>query len=76
MYISRERAAILTDRHVRGAPDLIVKVLSPGTRRTDEISKRKLYDRFGVVEYWIVDPDLEAIKIYQRRPKDSAASRK
>ena len=66
LYISRERAGILTEQHVRGAPDLVVEILSPGTRKTDEVTKRKLYDRFGVQEYWVVDPELDAIKVYRR----------
>ena len=66
LYISRERCEILTTQHVRGAPDLVVEILSPGTRRTDEITKRKLYERFGVQEYWVVDPELDAIKVYRR----------
>ena len=66
LYVSRERLEVLTRQHVRGAPDLVVEILSPGTRRTDEITKRKLYERFGVQEYWVVDPDLDAIKIYRR----------
>ena len=66
LYISRERAAVITDTHVRGAPDLVVEILSPGTRKTDEITKRKLYERFDVTEYWIVDPELETIKVYRR----------
>jgi Uma2 family endonuclease len=45
LYISRERSSVLTDKHVRGAPDLVVEILSPGTRKTDETIKRKLYDR-------------------------------
>ena len=66
LYISRERADILTDKHVRGAPDLVIEILSPGTRKTDELVKRKLYERFGVNEYWVVDPELDTIKIYRR----------
>ena len=66
LYISRERAAVLTDKHVRGAPDLVVEILSPGTRKTDEVTKRKLYERFEVVEYWVVDPELETVKIHRR----------
>jgi Uma2 family endonuclease len=66
LYISRERVGILTDKHVRGAPDLVVEILSPGTRKTDEITKRKLYERFDVREYWVVDPELYAIKVYRR----------
>ena len=65
-FIGRERATILTDQHVRGAPNLVVEILSPGTRRTDEVTKRKLYERVGVAEYWVVDPELEVIKVYRR----------
>ena len=66
LYISRARRSVLTDKHVRGAPDLVVEVLSPGTRKTDEITKRKLYERRGVQEYWIVDPVRDTIKTYRR----------
>ena len=66
LYVSRERSHILTDRHVRGAPDLAVEILSPGTRKTDEVKKRQLYERFGVHEYWLVDPELDTIKVYRR----------
>jgi len=66
LYISRERSSVLTDKHVRGAPDLVIEIVSPGTRRIDEVIKRKLYERFGVPEYWIVDPELDGIKVYRR----------
>jgi Uma2 family endonuclease len=66
LYVSRERMQVLTKAHVRGAPDLVVEILSPGTRRTDEITKRELYERFGVQEYWVVDPELDVVKVYRR----------
>jgi Uma2 family endonuclease len=66
LYVSRERSGILTDKHVRGAPDLVVEILSPATRKTDEVTKRKLYERFDVREYWVVDPELDAVKVYRR----------
>jgi Uma2 family endonuclease len=66
LYISRERAGVLTEKHMRGAPDLVVEILSAGTRKTDEVTKRRLYERSGVNEYWVVDPELDAIKIYRR----------
>jgi len=40
-------------------------VLSPSTRRRDEVLKRRLYERSGVDEYWIVDPDVETVKVYR-----------
>ena len=42
-----------------------IEVLSPSSRRRDEVLKRRLYERTSVPEYWIVDPDLEAIKVYR-----------
>lgn len=66
LYISRARREVLTDKHVRGAPDLVVEILSPGTRRTDEVTKRDLYERCGVMEYWVVNPKREALQIYRR----------
>ncbi len=67
LYISRTRAAdVLSAQHVRGAPDLVVEIGSPSTRKRDETIKRRLYERFGVTEYWVVDPDLDLIRIYRR----------
>jgi Uma2 family endonuclease len=66
LFISDARRHILTRRNVRGAPDLVIEVLSPSTRRRDEGVKLKLYDRSDVIEYWVVDPDAETIRIYRR----------
>src|SRR6266545_5600559 len=66
IYVSNERAGIITDKNIRGVPDLLVEILSESYRRNDEVIKRKLYERYGVDEYWIVDPILETIKIYRR----------
>jgi Uma2 family endonuclease len=67
LYISSDRMAqIETSPWVRGAPSLVVEIISPGTRKRDVIVKRRLYDRFGVDEYWIVDPELDSIDVYRR----------
>jgi Uma2 family endonuclease len=66
-YLSHERAAkVLTPQHARGAPELVVEIASPGTRKRDETIKRRLYERHGVSEYWVVDPELDAIRVYRR----------
>ena len=68
LYITAERRNdVLTTQHVRGTPDLVIEVGSPGTRRRDETIKRRLYERAGVVEYWFVDPELEVARIYERQ---------
>ena len=47
----------------------MIEILSPTTRRTDEIIKRKLYERFGVREYWLIDPEIEAVKVWRPEAK-------
>jgi Uma2 family endonuclease len=69
VFVSRERAEILTDRNIAGAPDLVIEVLSETTRRRDEVIKRKLYERFGVREYWVIDAELEQVKVYRHTAK-------
>ena len=67
LYLSSERMTeIETSPWVRGAPNLVVEIGSPATRRRDVIVKRRLYDQFGVDEYWIVDPELDSIDVYRR----------
>ena len=67
LYISRERSQeIETSPWVKGAPDLVVEIGSPSTRKRDETIKRRLYERFGVLEYWVVDPELDVIKVFRR----------
>ena len=66
LYISRERLTVLTKADVRGAPDLVVEILSPGTRLADERTKLKLYERFGVREYWVVDPERDLVIVHRR----------
>jgi Uma2 family endonuclease len=67
LYVSNERAPeLLSGQYVTGAPDLVVEIGSPGTRRRDETIKRRLYERSNVVEYWVVDPDIDVIRAYRR----------
>jgi Uma2 family endonuclease len=52
----------LIDQGCHGAPDLIVEILSPSTSKKDMDEKFHLYERFGVREYWIIDPAAEYIR--------------
>ncbi len=64
LFISAARASIITPKNVLGTPDLLIEVLSEFNRRQDEVVKRSLYEKHGVAEYWVVDPELELVKIY------------
>ena len=55
LFVSNERAHVITPANAQGAPDLVVEILSPSTAERDLTFKRSLYARHGVSEYWIVD---------------------
>ncbi len=55
----------LTDWGLQGPPDLVVEIVSPESGRKDRKEKFLLYERYGVSEYWIVDPDEEVVEIYR-----------
>ena len=48
---------------VRGAPDLLVEILSPSTAYKDQTRKLELYQRHGVREYWIVNPEVASVMV-------------
>lgn len=66
VFLSGESLVHVTESHVACAPGLVVEVLSETSRRRDEVTKRHLYERHGVEEYWIVDPELATVKVYRR----------
>lgn len=59
------RESIIHERGIRGVPDLIAEVLSPGNRDYDEETKRDAYERAGVPEYLVIDPEQRQVKHYQ-----------
>jgi Uma2 family endonuclease len=64
-FIRKSRAHILTDKRVVGAPDLVIEILS-SNRDYDERLKFQSYERAGVLEYWIVDPFEDAVRVFRR----------
>lgn len=66
-FVGNDRLDILTDMHVHGVPTLTVEVLSDP--RHDKIRKRDAYAKYGVPEYWIVDPDADRVEIYRLTDK-------
>lgn len=65
LYISKERASLVSERGIQGAPDWVVEVVSPSTRKRDFILKQKLYQRYGVRLYWVIDPEAEMLHVWE-----------
>ena len=63
LFVSNERAGIVTEDNVQGAPDLVVEILSPSTAERDRTFKRSLYAQHGVREFWIVDTNAGRVEI-------------
>ncbi len=55
VYVSKERADII-QKHVMGAPDVLVEIISPDSRQYDSVTKKNDYEAAGVREYWLIDP--------------------
>ena len=68
VFVSAERAGIITEENIQGAPDLVVEILSPGTTRIDRTRKRGMYERAGIPEYWVVDGRAGKIDVYSLEP--------
>ena len=69
VYLSNERRQqIATGTRIYGAPNLVIEILSPGAQNMerDRKVKLKLYDKYGVEEYWIVDTRARAVEVYRR----------
>lgn len=64
VIVRAEQAHIITERAIEGVPDVVVEILSPSTRERDQHWKARLYERFGVPEYWIVNPDLGQLEAH------------
>ncbi len=70
LFVSRERLGIVTEECVRGAPDLVVEILSESTRYEDLNEKRPLYREAGVKEIWLVDDENRRVLVDRKRDGD------
>lgn len=67
VFVSHERRAeIASGERITGAPDLVIEIVSPGVdnERRDRVAKRQLYGKYGVKEYWVVNPYKRTIEVY------------
>ncbi|MDP9342552.1 MAG: Uma2 family endonuclease [Actinomycetota bacterium] len=65
LFVRPENVSKVERPFVRGAPDLVMEVSSPSTRRLELVRKRELYERFAVPEYWYVDLDADRVEVYR-----------
>lgn len=63
VLVRHDNAGIIADRRIRGVPDLIAEVLSPGNPEQDTETKRHAYARAGVSEYWIIRPQTRDVLV-------------
>ncbi len=69
LFVASDQTEILTDKNVQGPPALVVEVLSHSTRKRDAQTKRRLFERTGVREYWLVDPELDTVQVLRLSPE-------
>jgi Uma2 family endonuclease len=67
LFIAAGREHVIGERCLSAAPDLAIEILSPSSRRIDAVLKRHLYEKHGVAEYWIVDPEAATVEVLRRR---------
>src|SRR5467141_1000925 len=78
-FVRNERwDQVVTGEKFTGALDLVIEILSPGTqnRQCDLSSKRLLYGKYGVKEYWVVDPETQSVLTFrlQEQPLEEIAT--
>ncbi len=64
IFVSKERKLIVTEKNIQGAPDMVIEILSPSSQYKDKVIKAELYKKFGVREYWLIDPQEKQITLY------------
>lgn len=65
IVVLKHRARMITPTKINGVPDLVVEILSPTNASHDTDLKKQIYERTGVVEYWIADPENQKLERYR-----------
>lgn len=65
LFVAGDQTDIMTEKNIQGPPALVVEVLSKSSRKRDAQTKRRLFERTGVREYWLVDPELDAVQVFR-----------
>jgi Uma2 family endonuclease len=70
LFISSSRLHYIGEDNLSGPPDLAVEVISESTKRLDREVKLKQYARYGVSEYWMVDPDGNGVEVFRLKEEE------
>ena len=65
VFVAAEHLSLITEKNLQGIPDLLVEILSPTTATSDRQVKHALYERVGVPEYWVVDPERNSVQVFR-----------
>jgi Uma2 family endonuclease len=70
-FTHETRKGIVSGGKLKGAPELAIEIISPGAenRRRDRVAKRNLYGKYGVEEYWMVDPKARTVEVHNLEAK-------
>ena len=71
LYVAKENLGIISERGLNAAPDFAIEIISPSNSFKDRNQKRKLYQKFGVKEYWVIDPGNLTLEIYDLSMEDT-----
>jgi Uma2 family endonuclease len=71
IFVSTQNASIIKSHGIVGVPNLIVEFLSPGNNKHDLVTKKELYEKFGVKEYWIINPSTKETIVYNLKENQS-----
>jgi len=69
VIVMNDKRRIITPKRIRGVPDLCIEILSESNPSQDRVLKLEMYQRCGVAEYWIVDPEEQSIDVYVLNPE-------
>jgi Uma2 family endonuclease len=64
LFVSKDREHIIKKNFIKGSPDLLIEILSPGNEKLDRFTKMKHYALFGVAEYWLIDYEARILEQY------------
>jgi Uma2 family endonuclease len=65
LFVSKDNLQNISSRGLEGVPDLVVEIISPSTFHRDSVEKYQLYERYGVKEYWLIEPANQVIEVFK-----------